>query len=173
MDKKKILVVDDDELITEFIKDILNEPKIYDVFIKYDGQQAIEYLTDNDVDLVITDYKMPNMNGNEFLKKLRDSSLTAKTVPVIFLTAFEDREKWNEANHKTQPVVAYLHKPINEKLLLETVASAFVEQKFMEEEFDRVYIERQKDFYFAKKIESGEIIVDKKAKEFLTGGILS
>ena len=173
MRDKTVLVIDDDEIITKYVRNLLEESTLYKVIIKYNGKQAIEYLTEHgDVDLIITDYKMPQMDGNEFLKILRNSDLDSSTLPVIFLTAYEDKEKWREVNNKIQPAVAYIVKPLEPELFLSTVARALIEQEAMEHEFDRIYIERQKDFFFADQINSGELIVSEESKEFLTGGIL-
>lgn len=55
-----------------------------------DPLDALEWLADNAVDLVITDYKMPAMNGAEFTRRLRAGSSCAD-VPVVVVTAHDDR----------------------------------------------------------------------------------
>ena len=55
-----------------------------------DPNDALEWLEHNRVDLVMTDYKMPGMDGAEFTRRLR-ALPTGKTVPVVVVTAYDDR----------------------------------------------------------------------------------
>ena len=61
----------------------------YTVDACYDGQEALEYLAVTDYDAVILDIMMPNVNGYEVLKKLREDR---KRTPVLFLTARDSVE---------------------------------------------------------------------------------
>ncbi len=56
-----------------------------------DPQQALEWLGDNAADLVVTDYKMPSMNGAEFTRQIR-RLLTCPDVPVVVVTVYADRD---------------------------------------------------------------------------------
>ncbi len=87
--KKRILVVDDDGILLRSMKNRLS-PK-YDVFMANSGVSAISFLTQNHVDLILLDYEMPVVSGLQVFEMLKSEDLT-KDIPVIFLTAKDDRE---------------------------------------------------------------------------------
>src|SRR5688572_23460328 len=83
--KKRILVVDDFASIRDFVCETLQR-KGYDTIGASNGTEAFALLSNNpEVDLVLTDYNMPDCTGFELLKKIKSTSSIAK-VPVIFLT---------------------------------------------------------------------------------------
>lgn len=73
MKNGKILVADDNELNKETLKEILTEEG-YDVKAVNDGREGIEAFLDDKYDLVITDLRMPNVDGLEFLKYIKDAN---------------------------------------------------------------------------------------------------
>jgi len=82
---KKILIVDDEEIIRKFLR--INLVKLgHEVREAMDGVQALDQLGKDNYDLVICDILMPNKNGWEVLKEVRSNPKT-KDIPVIFLTA--------------------------------------------------------------------------------------
>jgi two-component system alkaline phosphatase synthesis response regulator PhoP len=82
---KKILVVDDEEVIRKFLR--IQLAKLgYEVAEAADGEQALEKLGENDFDLLICDILMPNKNGWEVIKEVRSNPKT-QDIPVIVLTA--------------------------------------------------------------------------------------
>ena len=90
---KKILIVEDDIKMRELLKEILG-PLKYQILEAGDGEEALDLLKNQAVDLIITDRAMPIMGGLEFLKKLREDN---KTVPVLMLSAYGDEELWASA----------------------------------------------------------------------------
>ena len=84
MKKPVILAIDDQLFICEAIKTLLRTK--YDIHAFTSGKNAIEFLADNPVDLVLLDYDMPGMTGYEVLLAIRDEGLHGDK-PVIFLTA--------------------------------------------------------------------------------------
>ena len=88
-EKKRILVVDDDPILLRSIKIWLGTD--FEVSLVTSGTQALEFLSHQPTDLILLDYRMPEMDGAETLKALRQSEKTAN-IPVIFLTAKNDRE---------------------------------------------------------------------------------
>ncbi len=82
VDKKKILVVDDEKEIAELIEIHLMSQD-YDVTKAKNGVEALELLKDNKYDLVLLDVMMPKMDGKETLKRIREKY----NVPVIMVTA--------------------------------------------------------------------------------------
>ena len=82
---KKVLIVDDEEIIRKFLR--INLLKWgYEVKEAMDGVQALEQLGNDNYDLLICDILMPNKNGWEVLKAVRSNPKT-KDIPVIILTA--------------------------------------------------------------------------------------
>ncbi|MFH0812446.1 MAG: response regulator, partial [Pseudomonadota bacterium] len=82
---KKILVVDDDDLVLTALE-ILLAPSGYDVTTAFDGRDALEKINKGTFDLLILDIIMPGMNGFELCKKIRGNE-QFRTVPIIMLTA--------------------------------------------------------------------------------------
>jgi DNA-binding NtrC family response regulator len=84
MEKKKILVVDDNELFRDSIADTLDRQG-YNVVQAPDGAHALDTLSKNHFDLVISDMKMPGMTGIELLEKIKRVD---PDIPFLIITAF-------------------------------------------------------------------------------------
>lgn len=88
--KIKLMIVDDHALIREGLTKILEmEENFQIVFKASDGNEAIEYIKDNNLDIVLLDINMPNMNGIETLKKIKQINPSLK---IIMLTVYDARE---------------------------------------------------------------------------------
>ena len=87
--RKKILIIDDDGAMLRMMKTWLSVK--YRVYMASSGKIALTFLAQNPVDLVLLDYEMPVMNGPEVLKEIRNNP-ELKDLPVIFLTAKDDKE---------------------------------------------------------------------------------
>ena len=82
---KKVLIVDDEEVIRKFLK--IHLAKLgYEVREAADGEHAIEQLGIDDFDLLICDILMPKKNGWEVMKEVKSNPKT-RNLPVILLTA--------------------------------------------------------------------------------------
>ncbi len=81
---KRILVVDDDAALRSVLEETLASLN-YKVTTAPDGKEALERLKQGDYDLIVTDIKMPNMNGKELLKEIKQ---TSPDIPVIIITAY-------------------------------------------------------------------------------------
>jgi CheY-like chemotaxis protein len=86
-----VLVVDDDPEQLKFLKKIV-ERAGFKVIASESAAQALDVLSEKDVDIIVSDYKMPEMDGFEFLQALRsmDKDFAAGDIPVIMLTACGD-----------------------------------------------------------------------------------
>lgn len=84
---KRVLVVDDDELLLEHISSLLS-PYV-EVLRAHDGEQGFAMALQNIPDLIVSDVDMPNMNGMEMYGKLMDNILTSN-IPLLFLSAKND-----------------------------------------------------------------------------------
>lgn len=95
MNKKKAILVVDDEL--EFLKMIRLrlEANDYEVVTAINGEQAIEKLKNYKLDAVLLDIMLPDMNGIDILKIIRKDD---KNMPVFMITAFSNPERFETAN---------------------------------------------------------------------------
>ncbi len=111
---KKILVVDDDELVLIALQELLT-PHGFSVTPASSGPEALEKIAAEKFDLVILDVIMPEMNGFEVCEKIRRMASYAET-PIVMLTAKsaeEDKRRGVEAGANL-----YLPKPIAPKRLI-------------------------------------------------------
>lgn len=89
LDKPNVLLVEDNEEMQDYLKSILNA-NFHLTQVK-NGQEALDCLKTNKVDLIISDVMMPVMTGFELLEKLKES-LSYQHIPVILLTARSSQE---------------------------------------------------------------------------------
>ncbi len=82
---KRILVVDDEEIIRDVISNKIQKSLGYEVVEAGNGVEALKHVDEAIPDLIITDIKMPEMNGIELLRQIRERRLN---VPVIILTGY-------------------------------------------------------------------------------------
>ena len=104
-----VLVVEDDEILNKMICVKLKQ-EAYRTFAAFDGQQALDVLDREHIDLIISDIMMPNMDGYELTRELRNA---AYTIPILMVTAknqMEDMEKGFQAGTDD-----YMIKPVNLK----------------------------------------------------------
>ena len=89
LDKKSVLIVDDDATYLRTVRDWLKDQ--YKVYMANSGIQALTWLAKNHADLVLLDYMMPVASGLEILEMIRSEEATSD-IPVIFLTSKSDKE---------------------------------------------------------------------------------
>ena len=88
----KVLVVDDSRTMRRIISNCLSGAGYDEVVEAEDGAQGMEVLTaTGGVDLILTDWNMPNVDGLEFLKLVMDSPF--KSVPVIMVTTEAEKDR--------------------------------------------------------------------------------
>ena len=88
---KKIVLVDDAPDVLKLMLERLKEYKTHDLTVKAfeDPVTALTFLKDNEVDLVVTDFQMPHLNGIEFAQSIKIS--VSQSIP-IFLHTGDDRK---------------------------------------------------------------------------------
>src|SRR5262249_21232259 len=109
-----IAVVDDDGDVLALVKEVL-EAEGYDVLLYNNGRNALDAVEIKPPDLVISDIRMPHMDGIELLRRLRQKS----AVPIIFLTG-----RSNEIDELLGLRVGaddYIRKPFSPRILVERV----------------------------------------------------
>jgi CheY-like chemotaxis protein len=112
----KILVVDDDESMRELVRMHLAAAG-YEVSTAADAISAGYHVLKQPPDLIISDVRMPHMDGFEFVAALK-ADTTLPYIPVIFLTSVDD----GDHRGKELGAVGYLTKPVRADRLLELVA---------------------------------------------------
>jgi class 3 adenylate cyclase len=90
----RILVVDDQRANVEMLSELLRS-RGYEVLSAYSGEEALQRVADQAPDVVISDIRMPGMDGYELTQRLRDAPGTA-LLPVVLVTSLEDGESHEE-----------------------------------------------------------------------------
>ncbi|MCK4924022.1 MAG: response regulator [Spirochaetes bacterium] len=102
---RNILIADDDRTIAHLIKEII-ERRGATALVAYDGEQAFKIFNNFKVDLIITDLKMPNVDGMSLIRMIRESNTD---IPIIIITGYgSDR---NYALAQNYGVTNFLSKP--------------------------------------------------------------
>lgn len=113
--KSTVVIVDDEEMVLTSLKSFLNLETEYKVKSFNDPREALEYIKKNDVDLVLSDYLMPEMDGISFLGEVRK---VQPDVPRIILTGYADKENAIKAINEVG-LFQYIEKPWdNDDLLI-------------------------------------------------------
>ena len=94
LESKHILMIDDDITALDIVS-YLFEERGYEVERCADGFSALDYLTNIKPDLILVDLRMPNIDGVQTVKKIREMGLA--TVPIIAFTAVDDPDLHSEA----------------------------------------------------------------------------
>lgn len=117
MAKNKILLVDDEPRLRKMVKDFLKRAE-YDVVEAENGRQALDiFFSDSRIDLVILDVMMPEMNGWEVCREIRQES----KVPIIMLTAKNGEN--DELQGFELGADEYISKPFSNKILVARVGA--------------------------------------------------
>ena len=110
-EKKCILIVDDEQLIRDSLKKIL-EMGGYSVEVAANGITALDILSKKDIDLVLSDVKMPAMDGMELFRECK-SNPELKNVPFILFSGYYNKD--------TLQADYFLTKPIESGILFKTI----------------------------------------------------
>ena len=100
-----ILVADDDRTIAHLIREII-ERRGSTALVAYDGEQALKIFNNFKVDLIITDLKMPHVDGMNLIKTIRELD---PDIPIIVITGYGSDQ--NYALAQTYGVTNFLSKP--------------------------------------------------------------
>lgn len=117
--KKKIMLVDDSPIMLRNIKSILDQN--YEVLLTTSGRQALKAIPEKEPDLVVLDYKMPDLDGKTVFEEMQNDEYM-KDIPVIFLTSVSNSDMI-KAILKLKPA-GYILKPPDKDKVLETIQNA-------------------------------------------------
>lgn len=129
--KPVVLVVEDDKDQSALVVDIINETGLYNAIPAYDGEHAFDILKahergfnflTNSIKCILLDWQMPRMNGEVFIKKLREEegrSPFKRHTPIVIFSAYCDKERLQLAKDPTVGLASgYIVKPFEEDELL-------------------------------------------------------
>lgn len=107
MQSKKILIVEDEIDLRESLSDLL-KLEGHQTFLAKDGLEALDIFHSQSFDLIISDIKMPNLDGIELVKKIKSDTKAA--VPMILMSGHEEL---NDSRARELGITRFLTKPID------------------------------------------------------------
>ena len=116
----KILILDDDKLVTSSLKSLLVIEDFHDAVFFNEPELALEYLKNNPRDVIISDFMMPSMNGIEFLSEAKKLYPFAS---MILLTGYADKENAIKAINEVG-LYKYIEKPWDNDELIINIKNA-------------------------------------------------
>jgi CheY-like chemotaxis protein len=123
-EKKKILIIDDEENFTKLVKMNLEATGKYEVKIENKGILGFSAAKEFKPDLILLDILMPDMEGSEVISQLNDD-MDTKNIPVVFLTAIIKEKEVKEsggviAGHR------FIAKPVSADKLIEVIERTLI-----------------------------------------------
>ncbi len=122
-----IVLVDDEDMVLDSLRSFLNLETSYEVKTFLSAEKALEFIKENDIDLVISDYMMPEMNGIQFLSKVRGIK---PEVPRIILTGYADKENAIKAINDVG-LFQYIEKPWDNNDILIILRNGIEKQRLL------------------------------------------
>ena len=123
----RILVVDDEKDILELLSGFLSQEGFH-VETADGGRAALERVQDQSFDVVITDMRMPGMDGLEASKYIKNDQSLSKIPAIILVTAYGREEVLQDAENIG--LDGFLLKPVNPSVLFDSVMMAFGKEGF-------------------------------------------
>jgi CheY-like chemotaxis protein len=114
VEKKRILLIDDEKDLCFFLKTNLENTGEFDVLVSNRGNKGIELAQGEKPDLILLDILMPEMSGDEVAEILLENPVTAK-IPIIFLTAMVTKEEIGDVMLKKRGGRNFIAKPVTTK----------------------------------------------------------
>lgn len=114
---KKILIVDDSSMVRLVVRKAANKEG-YEVFEASNGQEGLEVLIKNHVDLILSDINMPVMDGLEMVRKIKEND-SLKYIPIVMLTTEQSDDLKQQG--RELGVKAWMVKPFNESTFIKAM----------------------------------------------------
>jgi DNA-binding NtrC family response regulator len=138
-----ILVVDDDQNITNLLVRMIEKEGYRNVLAADSGKKALSLIHDNDVSIILTDVRMPSMSGIELLERIKEIN---GTIIVIIITAFGSIDLAVECIKKGAN--DFITKPFSSDIVLLAIEKAIKERQLTREVTDlRMSISKSADFF--------------------------
>ncbi len=122
-----IVIVDDEEMVLTSISSFLSLETNYNLETFTSAKEALEFIKNNPIDLVVSDYLMPEMDGISFLIKVREMR---PEVPRIILTGYADKENAIKAINQVG-LFQYIEKPWDNEDILIIFRNGLEKQRLM------------------------------------------
>ncbi len=123
MDTYRVLVVDDELLIRDLLYDFFSSQG-WDIVVAEGGEKAVQYLKNQEFDLVLTDLKMPDMDGLDLTGKIRS---LYRDLPIIIMTGYPSVDSAVAAIRSK--VDDYIIKPFNINALFKSARKAVEDRR--------------------------------------------
>ena len=131
---KTILIVEDNEELLMAMSSIIGTS--FNVLIARDGSEALAISKEKMVDLILADYQMPNMNGEELCRAIR-SDIRLSHIPLIIVSAYSSREY--KLSAFSAGADAYVLKPFDTTLLLAQIRSIIANRQNISSNFEQSF----------------------------------
>ena len=141
----KILILDDDKLVTTTLSLLFKAQTNYEIFAFNSPNLAFEFVQENEIDLIISDFLMPEMDGIEFLSKVRKLK---PSITTILLTGYADKENAIKAINEVG-LYKYIEKPWDNDELLINIKNGLERSKLVETVRMQKEIERLRNDFIA------------------------
>jgi len=148
MPEKNILIADDDQVILDILKEMIQREG-YRVFLASNGKEAVEAININPIDLAILDIKMPVMDGIEALEEIKKID---QGIEVLIMTGYADLDTLKQAI-SDYGAFDYILKPFKRADILNGIQNALLKQDFAsqkkprEKELEERIIQLEKEFH--------------------------
>jgi DNA-binding NtrC family response regulator len=162
MEKKKALVIDDEQIVLDSVSQILIDEN-YEVDVSLSGREGLDWAIERPYDIVLTDIRMPDIGG---MRVLRDIKRIKPSLPVVIITGYATTKSAVQA--MKLGAADYIEKPFEPEQLLEAVSRALgispeaEEQGLIHKEELAKVLERAEsdDEFFANLLENGADALD-------------
>jgi DNA-binding NtrC family response regulator len=162
MEKKKALVIDDEQIVLDSVSQILIDEN-YEVDVSLSGREGLDWAIERPYDIVLTDIRMPDIGG---MRVLRDIKRIKSSLPVLIITGYATAKSAVQA--MKLGAADYIEKPFEPEQLLEAVSRALgispeaEEQGLIHKEEMAKVLERAEsdDEFFANLLENGADALD-------------
>ena len=134
-----LLCVEDDAEVLAIYENLFSV-MFAKVYVAKDGEEALEIYKNNAIDIILTDYKMPKLNGLDLSKRVREDN---PHIPIIMVTALENIGMLREAFELN--ITGFLKKPITADSLSKTFAIALkliIAQRIIDQEEQKAQLQR-------------------------------
>lgn len=129
---ERILFVDDEQYVLDGLKRLLRDYReTWSLEFALSGTEALRMLKEKEFDVIITDIRMPEMSGLEFLEKLKEDECT-KNIPVVILTGVGDHDRTLKRKALDLGAMDLLHKPVSKEDLVARVCNVLKIKKYQD-----------------------------------------